>query len=93
MILVKLAREEVKFAMRQVNMLEAKTDLSKLVKTLESGEEDVICIARSGTPIVQMTLIHPKKETERIGVARGKFVIPDDFQRWDEEVVDLFETS
>ena len=40
-----------------------------------------------------MVDVSEKKETERIGVARGKFVVPDDFQRWDEEVVDLFETS
>ena len=77
--------------MRQVNMLEAKTDLSKLVKTLESGEEDVICIARSGTPIVQMTLIRKTQGKRRIGVASGKFIVPDDFQRWDEEVMDMFE--
>ena len=79
--------------MRQVNMLEAKTDLSKLVKTLESGEEDVICIARSGTPIVQMTLIRKTQGKRRIGVARGKFIVPDDFQRWDEEVMDMFKAS
>ena len=33
----------------QVNMLEAKTDLSKLVRMLETKEEDVIYLARNGT--------------------------------------------
>ena len=41
----------------QVNMLEAKTDLSKLVRMLETKEEDVIYLARNGTAVAQMTLI------------------------------------
>ena len=43
--------------MTQVNMLKAKTDLSKLVKMLETGQEEVIYLARNGTAVVQMTLI------------------------------------
>lgn len=77
--------------MRQVNMLEAKTDLSKLVKALESGEEDMVCIARSGTPVVQMTLIRKMPNKKRIGAAKGAFAVPADFQRWDEDVMDMFE--
>ena len=77
--------------MRQVNMLEAKTYLSKLVKALESGEEDMVCIARSGTPVVQMTLIRKMLNKKRIGAAKGAFAVPADFQRWDEDVMDMFE--
>ena len=36
--------------MLQANMLEAKTDLSKLVKMLEEGREDVVYIARNNVP-------------------------------------------
>ncbi len=43
--------------MTQVNMLEAKTDLSRLVKMLESRQEDGIYLARNGTAVVQMKLI------------------------------------
>ena len=46
--------------MTQINMLEAKTDLSALVKMLETKQEDVIYLARNGKAVVQMTLI-PKK--------------------------------
>ena len=49
--------------MTQVNMLEAKTDLSKLVRMLETKEEDVIYLARNGTAVVQMTLI-PKSSCQ-----------------------------
>ena len=77
--------------MLQANMLEAKTDLSKLVKMLEEGQEDVVYIARNNVPVVQMTLINMPVETQRIGVAKGAFSVPDDFEAWDEEVESLFE--
>ena len=28
---------------------------------------------------------------KRLGTAKGKFSIPDDFDHWDEEIADLFE--
>ena len=34
-------------------MFEAKTELSRLVKALETKEEDVIFLARTGTPVDQ----------------------------------------
>ena len=76
--------------MVQANMLEAKTDLSRLVKLLETGEEDVVYIARNNVPVVQMTLIDFPEKTRRIGVAKGKIFVPDDFDSWDEEVEGLF---
>lgn len=77
--------------MVQANMLEAKTDLSKLVKMLEDGREDVVYIARNNVPVVQMTLISPPEKAQRIGVAEGAFSVPDDFDAWDAEVESLFE--
>ena len=76
--------------MTQVNMLEAKSDLSKLVRLLESKQEEVIYLARNGTAVVQMTLIPRKPVGRRIGVAEGKFKVPDEFDEWDEEVEDMF---
>lgn len=76
--------------MTQVNMLEAKSDLSKLVKLLETKQEEVIYLARNGTAVVQMTLIPKKPTNRRIGVAEGKFKIPDDFDKWDREIEDMF---
>ena len=57
--------------MTQINMLEAKTDLSKLVRMLETKQEDVIYLARNGTAVVQMTLIPERPVSKRIGVAEG----------------------
>lgn len=31
------------------------------------------------------------KPPKRLGTAKGKFTIPDDFDNWDEEIADLFE--
>lgn len=78
--------------MMQVNMLEAKTELSKLVKMLENKEEEVIILARNGKPVVQMTLIPNQQKGKRIGVAAGKFTVPDEdkFALWDKEIEEMF---
>lgn len=77
--------------MTQVNIYEAKTELSKLVRSLETGEENVIFIARNGKPIVQMTLLPHQDPAKRVGAGRGKFTIPDDFDKWDSEIENMFE--
>lgn len=77
--------------MTQVNMLEAKTDLSKLVKLLETRQEETILIARNGTPVVEMRLAQRTPASKRIGAAKGKFRVPEDFAKWDRDVLDAFE--
>lgn len=76
--------------MTQVNMLEAKTDLSKLVKMLETRQEDVIYLARNGKTVAQMTLIPKQPAITRIGAAEGKFTVPDNFDAWDKEIEEMF---
>ena len=78
--------------MTQVNMLEAKTNLSKLVRLLETRQEDVVVISRNGTPVVEMRLLK-QTEGKRIGIAKGKLVIPDEFDDWDQEIEELFEVG
>ena len=75
--------------MTQVNMLEAKTDLSRLVQLLETRQEEVILIAKDGVPVVEMKLAK-KPTAKRIGIAKGKLHIPDDFDKWDDEIADMF---
>lgn len=79
--------------MTQVNMLEAKTDLSKLVKMLETKEEDVIYIARNGVSVAQLTLVPSVDVSKRIGIAKGKIKVSDDFDELDSEIADLFENG
>ena len=56
--------------MLQVNVLEAKTDFSKLIRILETRKEDYITVARNGKPIIKMTLINETPVANRIGIAR-----------------------
>ena len=60
-----------------VNMLEAKSSLSRLVEAVESGAETEIIIARNGRPAAKLVAIRPAAIGKRIGVAKGKFVVPD----------------
>jgi prevent-host-death family protein len=77
---------------RIVNMHEAKTQLSKLVAEVESGAEDEVVIARNGKPAVKITLVSARPESGgmKLGLARGRFTIPADFDQLDAEVVQLF---
>lgn len=77
--------------MMQVNMFEAKSDLSKLVKMLETQQEDVIYIARNGVEVAQITLIPKADTSKRIGIAKGKFSVSEDFDSLDDEISALFE--
>ena len=56
----------------QVNILEAKTNLSNLVKLVETGKEDMVVIARYGKPVVKMVTYTDVPVSKRIGVAKGK---------------------
>ena len=59
-----------------VNVREAKTNLSRLLKQVESGEE--IIIARNGKPVARLTPVH-KPAKRQPDVFKGKFVLPDSF--------------
>jgi len=76
--------------MTQVNMLEAKTELSKLVRLLETRQEDVILIARNGTPVVEMKLTQKNPAGKRIGIAKDKLHFPKNFDEWDKEILEAF---
>ena len=76
--------------MPTVNMFEAKTQLSKLVEAVETGAEAEIIIARNGRPVARLVPIGPLATGPRIGIAEGKFKVPDDFDAPDEEIAALF---
>jgi prevent-host-death family protein len=62
--------------MPTVNMLEAKSNLSRLVEAVEAGAETEIIIARNGRPAAKLVAVKPHRVGKRIGVAKGKFVVP-----------------
>ena len=73
----------------QVNILEAKTNLSNLVRLVESGKEDII-IARYGKPVVKMVLYNDAPVSQRIGVAKGKLKSPVDLDKYNDEIAEMF---
>jgi len=82
-----LAKEIV---VRTVNMLDAKTNLSRLVEAVESGDESEILIARNGKPVARLTAVK-RDVSRRIGVAEGEFEVPDDIDRYNDEIQALFD--
>ena len=63
--------------MCQMNVLEAKTNFSKI-------------IARAGKPVVKIIAFEKEDVSKRIGVAKGKFSIPDNFDESNEEIARMF---
>lgn len=62
----------------QVNVLEAKTQLSRLLDRAEAGEE--VIIARAGHPVARLVAISETREAPRVlGGLVGKGWISDDF--------------
>lgn len=79
--------------MHTVNMLEAKTSLSKLVEAVESGAESEIVIARNGKPAARLVPVQSPEQdvSRRIGIAKGLFTVPDDFDIDNELIRKMFE--
>lgn len=78
-----------------INMLDAKTTLSKLVQALESGAESEFIIARNGRPAARLVPLGQARSdrSRRIGIAKGRFTVPDDIDDSNPEVRKLFEGS
>ena len=74
----------------QVNILEAKTNLSNLVRMVEMGQEERIIIARYGKPVVKMVPYNDVPVSKRIGVAKGKLKSPDDLDKYNAEIAEMF---
>lgn len=76
--------------MQTVNMLQAKSSLSRLVEAIEQGQEHEIVIARNGRPVAKLVPLDTVPSGKRIGVAKGLFVVPDSIDTHNDEVAQLF---
>lgn len=74
----------------QVNILEAKTNLSNLVRLIETGKEEYIIIARYGKPVVKMVIYNDTPVSKRIGIAKGKLKSPEDLDQCNNEIAEMF---
>jgi prevent-host-death family protein len=66
----------------EVNIHEAKSQLSRLIERAMSGEE--VVIAKAGNPLVRLVRIDHGKPV--LGAATGKFKLPDG---WDAPISDI----
>ena len=65
----------------EVNIHEAKTQLSRLIQRALAGED--VTIAKAGKPLVRLTPVEVKKPV--LGSARGTFDLP---EGWDAPMTD-----
>ena len=61
---------------KSVGVHEAKTNLSKLLERVSAGEE--IAITRRGEEIARLVPVR-RNGNRRLGIDRGRWVVPDDF--------------
>jgi prevent-host-death family protein len=73
----------------QVNIHEAKTNLSKLLEKVAQGEEVVIC--KAGKPVATLQKYQEKKQARVPGMLAGQIWIADDFDDDDPELEALFD--
>ncbi len=76
--------------MHTVSLFDAKTHLSRIVDELLRGIEDSVVVSRRGKPVVKIVPLLEPEPSRRIGVARGRFEVPDDMDALNPAIMDLF---
>ncbi len=70
-----------------VNISEAKTNLSKLIDMVYHGEK--VVIAKNNLPIADL-VIHKPSGKRKLGLLKGKMIVPEDIMSEDEEINEMF---
>jgi prevent-host-death family protein len=73
---------------KQINVHEAKTELSKLLERVEGGER--IIIARAGKPVAVLSR-YERKENRRGGQFEGQVKLSDDFDTLPSDIARAFD--
>lgn len=76
--------------MQAVNMLQAKSTLSRLVEAIEQGQEREIVIARNGRPVARLVPMEVAPAGKRLGAAKGQFEVPESIDLHNDEVARSF---
>lgn len=74
-----------------VNMLEARTQLYRLIDCIDRGPETEVVIARNGRPLARLTSLASSPRPRRLGLAKGIVVAPDSIDGANPLIADLFE--
>ncbi len=65
--------------MRQVNIYEAKTHFSKLIKEVMQGKE--IIISKGNKPVAKIVSLEQRKKNRKLDTAKGMVSIAPDFDK------------
>ena len=76
--------------MATVNIFEAKTTLSRLIESVETGAAPEVIIARNGRPAARLVPVSKASTGARIGVAKGRFSVPEDIDETNDAVAGMF---
>ncbi len=75
--------------MKQVNIHQAKTHLSRLIERVRAGEE--VVIAKGGEPVARLVPF-PRRQPRRLGTLKGRIWVAPDFNApLPQDVVAAFE--
>ncbi|HYU26272.1 MAG TPA: type II toxin-antitoxin system Phd/YefM family antitoxin [Thermoanaerobaculia bacterium] len=74
--------------MRQVNVHQAKTELSKLLEEVESGER--VVIARAGKPVAVLVPFKAAVKRRQFGLYKGQVNVHDDFDELPDDIAEAF---
>ena len=74
-----------------VNMHEAKSQLSRLAELVHQGEEVVIC--KAGVPWLRLLPFRERLQERKPGRLKGRIRMSDDFDDEDEELIEAMENS
>ena len=73
-----------------VNIHHAKTQFSKLIERVQSGEE--IIVAKAGKPVAKLVPLMPPRKPRVPGRARGTFTMSEDFDApLPDDILDVIE--
>ncbi|WP_409471610.1 type II toxin-antitoxin system Phd/YefM family antitoxin [Streptomyces sp. HC307] len=75
-------------AQRQYNVHEAKTNFSRILQLVETGEE--VVISRAGQPVAKVVPLRPLVNRTDYGVLEGQIHIPDDFDELPDDIAEAF---
>jgi prevent-host-death family protein len=71
-----------------VNIYDAKTNLSRLIKQVCAGQ--LVIIGKAGQPLGKMVPYQPEKKKRQPGAWKGKVKIHDDFDELPEDIMKAF---
>lgn len=75
-------------AARQYNVHEAKTQFSRILEQVATGEE--VVISKAGEPVAKVVPLRPKVRRTGRGSIREEVHIPEDFDELPDDIADAF---